>query len=108
MRPRSGLALRHGVTVLNSPGTIDCDYRGELKVLLVNLGETPFEIERGARIAQLIVARVARVRLERGPASLPLSTRRRRLRLDWREGHGGAQRQGRVLEPKSRQKSKSE
>ncbi len=63
VRPRSGLALRHGVTVLNSPGTIDCDYRGELKVLLVNLGETPFEIERGARIAQLIVARVARVRL---------------------------------------------
>jgi dUTP pyrophosphatase len=64
VRPRSGLALRHGVTVLNSPGTIDCDYRGELKVLLVNLGETPFEIERGARIAQLVVARVARARLE--------------------------------------------
>lgn len=64
VRPRSGLALRHGVTVLNSPGTIDCDYRGELKVLLVNLGETPFKIERGARIAQLVVARVIRTQLE--------------------------------------------
>ena len=64
VRPRSGLALRHGVTVLNSPGTIDCDYRGELKVLLVNLGEAPFAIERGARIAQLVVAKVARARLE--------------------------------------------
>jgi dUTP pyrophosphatase len=52
------------VTVLNSPGTIDCDYRGELKVLLVNLGETSFGIERGARIAQLVIARVARARLE--------------------------------------------
>ena len=61
VRPRSGLALRHGVTVLNSPGTIDADYRGEIGVVLVNLGESPFTIERGMRIAQLVVAPVARV-----------------------------------------------
>ncbi|WP_186416962.1 dUTP diphosphatase [Bosea sp. CS1GBMeth4] len=58
VRPRSGLALRHGVTVLNAPGTIDADYRGELKVLLVNLGEAPFIIGHGDRIAQLVVAPV--------------------------------------------------
>lgn len=61
VRPRSGLAHRHGVTVLNSPGTIDADYRGEVKVLLVNHGREPFTIERGMRIAQLVVARHARV-----------------------------------------------
>lgn len=61
VRPRSGLAVRNGVTVLNSPGTIDADYRGEVKVILVNLGEEPFEIRRGERIAQLIVARHERV-----------------------------------------------
>ena len=59
VRPRSGLALQHGVTVLNAPGTIDCDYRGEIGVLLVNLGSEPFEVIRGARIAQLVVASVA-------------------------------------------------
>jgi dUTP pyrophosphatase len=64
VRPRSGLALRHGITVLNSPGTIDCDYRGEVQVLLVNLGEAPFVIARGERIAQLVVARVTRADLE--------------------------------------------
>jgi dUTP pyrophosphatase len=58
VRPRSGLALRHGVTLLNSPGTIDSDYRGELKVLLVHLGSETCRIERGDRIAQLVVARV--------------------------------------------------
>ena len=63
VRPRSGLALRHGITVLNSPGTIDCDYRGEVMVLLVNLGEAPFAIARGERIAQLVVQRVERARL---------------------------------------------
>ena len=63
MRPRSGLALRHGVTVLNSPGTIDCDYRGEVGVLLANLGEAPFAIERGERIAQLVFQRVERIGL---------------------------------------------
>lgn len=62
VRPRSGLALRHGVTVANAPGTVDSDYRGELKVILVNLGRAPAEIEHGARIAQLVVAPVARAR----------------------------------------------
>ena len=56
IRPRSGLALRHGVTVLNSPGTVDADYRGEINVLLVNLGAGSFTVERGARIAQLVIA----------------------------------------------------
>jgi len=60
VRSRSGLALRHGVTVLNAPGTIDADYRGEVLVLLVNLGEQPFAVTRGLRIAQLVVAPVAR------------------------------------------------
>ena len=64
--PRSGLALRHGVTVLNSPGTVDADYRGEVMVLLVNLGERPFQLRTGDRIAQLVVARVARAALEEG------------------------------------------
>ena len=58
VRPRSGLALKHGITVLNAPGTIDADYRGELSVLLVNHGDQPFEITRGMRIAQLVVAPV--------------------------------------------------
>lgn len=57
IRPRSGLALKHGITVLNSPGTIDADYRGEIKVLLINLGQEPFEIAHGERIAQMVVAR---------------------------------------------------
>lgn len=61
VRPRSGLAVRHGVTVLNSPGTIDADYRGECKVILINHGTEPFVIERGERIAQLVVARHAHV-----------------------------------------------
>ena len=60
VRPRSGLALKHGVTVLNAPGTIDSDYRGEVSVLLVNHGAEPFEIKRGMRIAQLVVAPVTR------------------------------------------------
>ncbi len=63
VRPRSGLAARHGVTVLNAPGTIDADYRGEVKVLLINLGAEPFPVTRGLRIAQLVIARVARARL---------------------------------------------
>ena len=61
VRPRSGLALKHGVTVLNSPGTIDADYRGEVKVLLINLGAEAFLIQRGDRIAQLVVSPVTRV-----------------------------------------------
>jgi len=63
VRPRSGLAAKHGVTCLNSPGTIDCDYRGEVKVLLINHGREPFVIAPGLRIAQLIVAPVARAEL---------------------------------------------
>lgn len=59
VRPRSGLAHRHGVTVLNAPGTIDADYRGEVKVILINLGQEPVEIEAGTRVAQLVVAPVA-------------------------------------------------
>jgi len=61
VRPRSGLAVRHGVTVLNAPGTIDADYRGEIQVMLVNLGHDLFRVVRGMRIAQLIVAPVLRV-----------------------------------------------
>ena len=64
VRPRSGLALRHGVTVLNSPGTIDSDYRGELKVLLVNLSDEPFTVRSGDRIAQLVVCPVLRASFE--------------------------------------------
>jgi dUTP pyrophosphatase len=60
VRPRSGLARRHGVTCLNSPGTVDRDYRGEIQVILVNLGQVPFTVSRGDRIAQLVVAPVAR------------------------------------------------
>ncbi len=65
VRPRSGLALKHGVTVLNAPGTIDADYRGEVKVILVNHGREPFRIARGDRIAQLVVAPVSASRFER-------------------------------------------
>ena len=61
VRPRSGLAMQHGVTVLNAPGTIDSDYRGEIKVILINHSSQPFEIARGMRIAQLVVAPVTRV-----------------------------------------------
>src|ERR1700761_9400644 len=67
IRPRSGLALNDGVTVLNSPGTIDADYRGEIKVILINLSHRPFAIERGQRIAQLVVAPV--------------------IQIDWQETH---------------------
>jgi len=63
IRPRSGIALRYGVTVLNSPGTIDADYRGEIQVILVNLGAENIEITRGTRIAQLIVAPIAQVKI---------------------------------------------
>ncbi len=63
VRPRSGLASRHGVTVLNAPGTVDADYRGEVKVLLINLGNEPVAITRGMRIAQLVIAPVTHARL---------------------------------------------
>ena len=63
IRPRSGLALKHGITVLNAPGTIDSDYRGEIMVLLVNLGAEPFTVERGMRIAQLVIAPFVQAKL---------------------------------------------
>jgi dUTP pyrophosphatase len=74
VRPRSGLALRHGVTVLNSPGTIDADYRGEIGVILVNLGHEPFTVHRGERVAQMVIAPVSRARLAEAD-SLPASVR---------------------------------
>ncbi len=61
VRPRSGLAAKHGITVLNSPGTIDADYRGEIKVILVNLSKEPFVINRGERIAQMVIARYEQI-----------------------------------------------
>lgn len=64
VRPRSGLAVKYGVTVLNAPGTIDCDYRGEIKVLLINLGQDVFHIARGDRIAQMIISPVVEVTLQ--------------------------------------------
>jgi dUTP pyrophosphatase len=64
IRPRAGLALRHGITVLNSPGTVDADYRGEVQVVLINLGTRPFTVERGARIALFVVAPVLAVDCE--------------------------------------------
>ena len=74
VRPRSGLALRHGITLANAPGTIDQDYRGEIGVILANIGDAPFEVTRGARIAQLVVAPVVRVAW-RPVETLPDSTR---------------------------------
>lgn len=64
VRPRSGLAIKHGITILNSPGTIDSDYRGEIKVILINLGNEDFVVRRGDRIAQLVIAPVVRVQWE--------------------------------------------
>ena len=89
LRPRSGLALKSGVTLLNSPGTIDSDYRGEVQVLLVNLGDRPFTVVRGERIAQLIVARRERVALVE--ASAASATRR---------GAGGFGSTGRAVKPR--------
>lgn len=66
VRPRSGLAFKHGITCLNTPGTIDSDYRGEVMVLLINLGQEAFAIERGMRIAQMVVAPMIQVRLQEG------------------------------------------
>jgi dUTP pyrophosphatase len=74
IRPRSGLALRHGITLPNTPATIDSDYRGELMVALVNLGAESFEVTRGMRIAQMVVARVERVEFQ-PVAELPPSGR---------------------------------
>jgi len=71
VRPRSGLALRHGLTVANAPGTVDADYRGEVRVLLVNLGEEPVTVARGDRVAQLVVAPVTRVEVAESAALTP-------------------------------------
>jgi dUTP pyrophosphatase len=68
VRPRSGLAAKHGVTVLNSPGTIDADYRGEIKIILINHGSEPFQVSRGMRIAQLVVANFAQAEVKLVPA----------------------------------------
>ncbi len=78
VRPRSGLAVKHGITIVNAPGTIDADYRGEVKVILCNLGEEPFEINRGDRIAQMVIQPVLQADLRRVD-ELPDSER----------GHGG-------------------
>jgi len=78
VRPRSGLALNHGITILNAPGTVDSDYRGEIKAIVVNLGETRFRIARGMKIAQLVISSHERVELHETSA-LPSSER----------GHGG-------------------
>lgn len=74
IRPRSGLALNHGVTILNAPGTIDADYRGEVKVILANLGDQAFTVERGMRIAQMVLARIETARFK-AVAALPGSAR---------------------------------
>ena len=74
VRPRSGLALRHGITVLNAPGTIDSDYRGEVGVILINLGDKPYRIQRGDRIAQLVFAKKETVRFQE-IETLEVSTR---------------------------------
>lgn len=71
VRPRSGLALKHGITVLNAPGTIDSDYRGEVGVILANLGAEPFTVERGERIAQMVVAPITRIVWQSVGAALP-------------------------------------
>ena len=63
IRPRSGLAVKHGITMLNTPGTIDSDYRGEIKIILANLGQEPFTVTRGMRIAQGVLAEVVKARL---------------------------------------------
>jgi dUTP pyrophosphatase len=64
MRPRSGLAIKHGITLLNTPGTIDADYRGEVKVILSNFGSEPFHVQRGDRFAQMVIARVERAHVQ--------------------------------------------
>lgn len=74
IRPRSGLAARNGVTVLNTPGTIDADYRGEVKVILINLGDAPFTVSRGMRIAQMVIAPVTRAAIVESDL-LPETTR---------------------------------
>jgi len=94
VRPRSGLALEFGVSVLNAPGTIDSDYRGEVKVLLVNFGTHPFEISRGMRIAQLVVARYERVALVEADEALAETARGQGGFGSTGVGEGGAASEG--------------
>jgi dUTP pyrophosphatase len=75
VRPRSGLAIRHGISLVNAPGTIDSDYRGEVSVLLVNLGQEPFTVSRGDRIAQLLLARAEPIEWEEAEDDLPDTSR---------------------------------
>jgi len=74
IRPRSGLAIKHGIGMLNSPGTIDPDYRGEVRVILINLGDKPFKIKRGDRIAQMVISKIAYARIKE-VSELPSTTR---------------------------------
>lgn len=90
LRPRSGLSLNHGITVLNAPGTVDSDYRGEIKAILINLGTTPFRVVRGMKIAQLVIARHERIAW-RETHELPASVR----------GVGGFGSTGILTHPKS-------
>ena len=87
VRPRSGLALKHGITVLNSPGTIDADYRGEIGVILVNLSQEPFEIRHGERIAQMVISKFVQAEFEEVSALEDLS--------DTERGAGGFGHSGR-------------
>ena len=82
VRPRSGLAAKHGVTVLNAPGTVDADYRGEISVLLINHGDAPFTIRRGERIAQMVIAPVTQAELVAVDVAVGDRARQRRVRLD--------------------------
>lgn len=88
VRPRSGLALKHGITVLNSPGTIDADYRGEIGVILVNLSQEPFEIKHGERIAQMVISQFQQVELQQVESLDDLS--------DTQRGAGGFGHSGRL------------
>jgi dUTP pyrophosphatase len=83
VRPRSGLAIKHGVTIINSPGTIDADYRGEVKIGLINLGPKPYTVHRGDRVAQLVIAAVQRAEL------LPVAELDKTVRQDGGFGHTG-------------------
>lgn len=75
VRPRSGLAAKHGITLVNTPGTVDADYRGELKVIMINLGKEPFVVERGMRVAQMVIAPYLRANFEETTVELPETVR---------------------------------
>lgn len=87
VRPRSGLAVKHGITVLNTPGTVDSDYRGEIKVILFNTSKEAFHVEPGMRIAQLVIAPIARVRMERVLSEIGLNSTERGINGFGSTGH---------------------